>query len=139
MFDLEVEIQLVGQETLDLWNPKGVRVKGKSPDQGYYILVSGKEHPGEGNKRGSKGSDVKKNADEDLEPDFHWRWYPNIIIEIGFSKSYADLIMDTRFWLLSSPGHPVLSFILFKFHKPDKEEDFEDFEKWSLFFKVWEK
>lgn len=41
--------------------------------------------------------------DEDLEPDEYWRFYPNIVVEIGYSESYEDLIEDAKLWLLKTP------------------------------------
>ena len=73
-------------------------VRGKCPDQGFYIMVSCRGHLGKGKgdskalRRGSKGLGRGKIVDEDLEPQHHWRWYPNIIIEMRFSEILSRML-----------------------------------------------
>lgn len=137
-FGLKVQVHLAGTQQFNLYDQSSqVYIRGKCPDQSYRVVVSGKAPEGEedgGGEGGEEGED-----DEDLEPDEYWRFYPNIVVEIGYSESYEDLIEDAKLWLLKTPRHPVLSIILFKFEKPAAVADFNNFDKWGLFFEVWEK
>ena len=130
-FGLKAEVLLVGQQKYNLFENWEDAIRGKCPDQGYKIAVSGRVS--------DEDAVDEESPDEDFQPHERWRFYPTIIVEIGFSESYDDLIEDAKLWLLKTPHHPVLSFILFKFQKPETSEpgDVMDFENWGLFFEVW--
>lgn len=128
---LRARVWLSGTQGLDMFDASGVRVKGKCPDQSYRVLVLG---------RCSEHGDIEEEeGDEDLAPEVCWRYYPSIITEIGYSETYEQLVEDGRLWLLYSPRHSVLSFILFNFEKPKNPQDFNNFAEWTLFFEVWKR
>jgi hypothetical protein len=64
--------------------------------------------------------------------------YPQILVEIGYSETYKDLINDARDWLLFSSGK-VLSVLIFKWVRPSQQEDFGDVSKWRLFAELYER
>ena len=129
---VKVQVYLAGTQQFSLSDMSQVHIREKCPDQGYQVVVSGKVPEGEMDSEGGE-------ADKDWAPDEYWWFYPNIIVEIGYSELYEDLVQDAKLWLLWTPQHPVLSFILFKFEKPTAPGDFNNFSLWMLFFKIWEK
>ena len=108
-------------------------IQGKCGDHEYKITILGQIDVG-------SSESLNESLDEDFHPDKLWTFYPTIMIEIGFSQSYVDLIEDAKHWLLLTPHHPVLSVIIFKFQKPENGEpgDIMNFQNWSLFFEIWQ-
>lgn len=106
-------VDIAGTVRHDLYDTQGIRLKGKTPDQGFRILM-----PPRYKKQGS---------------------YPNIVIEIGYSESYSDLCDDARRWLCETDDGSVLCVIIFSFKKPTKDEDFLVADKWRAFLEVYER
>lgn len=56
--------------------------------------------------------------------------YPEIIIEVGYTETWAELLEDARTWILDTGGC-VQCVILVKYTKPANDKDFNKVEKWQ--------
>lgn len=62
--------------------------------------------------------------------------YPTIVVEVGYSQSYENLLGDIEAWLLGSLGH-IKCGILVKLEKPASDGNFGDIARWKGFVEVW--
>ena len=106
----DADVKVSGSVDRDLVTADGT-LKGKTPDQGFYIRI----------------------ADLDL------RMFPNVVFEIGYSESHPNLRDDARRWLTETQGEPVLCVILFIFRKPSSASGFSELNKWKAFLEVYER
>jgi hypothetical protein len=64
--------------------------------------------------------------------------YPQVVVEVGYSETYKQLVKDAEDWLLASNGQ-VLTVLVFKWKVPWKPEQFTDLLKWGLFLEIYER
>jgi len=110
-FFAHAKVKITGSIDRDLFSADGGRLKGKTPDQGFRVIIPG------------------------LEP----RHYPNIIVEVGYSESHPDLVSDARRWLTEARDDPVLCALIIIFRKPSQSSNFTDLSKWKASLEVYER
>jgi hypothetical protein len=67
----QANVTIMGSVDTDLIAADGIKLKGKTPDQGFQVKV----------------------------PGFDMRDNHNMVVEVGYSESHQDLIDDARRWL----------------------------------------
>jgi hypothetical protein len=110
-------VMIFGAPRLPLFNNMGLHIFGKEPD-----ISIGLGH----------------RFDADIMKEIIGWGFPPIVIEVGYSETYKQLVDDARDWLLFS-NQKILSVIIFKWTKPVEEQDSLDPLKWELFAEVYER
>jgi hypothetical protein len=72
----------------------------------------------------------------DLRTKKHFNRYPSFVVEVGYSKTWAELKRDAADWLRGSHGQ-VLAVLIMKLTKPALDSEYGDVEKWKGFIELY--